>query len=119
MSALVQSVDQYPPTPQLVPPVTHFMKAVAPACPNPVLRFMLSHCDNRCEAFPTCAFVHCHMPLSLLLASSMLCSVEGRDMLETHIMTGILFGVLAMGSWHLHTPNSGCKPNLDICLWAQ
>lgn len=47
MSALVWSVDQHPPATHLVPPVTHFMKALAPACPNPVLRFVLSHCENR------------------------------------------------------------------------
>ncbi|KAL3142393.1 hypothetical protein ABBQ38_002728 [Trebouxia sp. C0009 RCD-2024] len=47
MSSLVQSVDQTPPTPQLVPPVTHFMQALAPACPNPFLRFILRHCENR------------------------------------------------------------------------
>ncbi|DBA81464.1 TPA: hypothetical protein ACH3X1_007247 [Trebouxia sp. C0004] len=47
MSALVLSVDQHPPATHLVPPVTHFMKALAPACPNPVLRFVLSHCENR------------------------------------------------------------------------
>ena len=47
MSALVGSVDQHPPATHLVPPVTHFMKALAPACLNPVLRFVLSHCDNR------------------------------------------------------------------------
>ena len=47
MSSLVQSVDQNPPEPQLVPPVTHFMQALAPACPVPVMRYMLEHCENR------------------------------------------------------------------------
>lgn len=47
MSALVHSVERDPPAIQLTPPVTHLMQGLAPACPNPVLGFLLKHSENR------------------------------------------------------------------------
>ena len=67
MSSLVQSVDETPPAPQLVPPVTHFMQALAPACPNPILRYILKHCENRysfeCTTVRTCLMQVCNCVL--------------------------------------------------------
>ena len=47
MARVILAVDAKPPPTRLVAPTTLLLKALAPKAPR-ALRWILSHCDNRC-----------------------------------------------------------------------